>query len=407
MENRLKHLNRLMDKEMSRTPVFKENDEHNILAAIKNTTPEKKVKPKNQMFPRLLTAALFAGIIFTSYTVFNNYLTPDTATEVKKPETRYAQEFTQASSQLSYDVNTRELTIKGMVKNTTDFNSEPFQAKVNILSEELASSLGTKSLALDVTLNNVLQPDELYSFEKIVSLDLEIVNENTFKNAVQVEVYSKTKTLTSFVIDNISFKEVSVDQPVENEEPADQQPPSPEESIPSTDDQMTEEKEKEKQTAKESLAELEEKYGKKRTPFKNIDVISKNGYFYMNGITIDNTMEESLQMLGPYDNYYDTGYHSSINGVWEIESSLDHSYLDLEFNQSGKEGKVIHITYNTLDKAYVEEWMSKLGTPFLEKPTGSKFFYHEKSKQMLIVSDWGDYMSIILQYETNLDLYKK
>jgi hypothetical protein len=407
MENRLHHLNKIIDNEMSKTPVFTEKDEQNVLAAIKRTPPTRMANKKKTVVPKLLTAALFAGIIFTSYTVIDNYLTPDSATKEKKPETRYAEEFTQASSKITYDVSTRELTIEGTVKNTTNFNSEPFQARVNILKNDLSTDLGTNSFNLDVPSNNVLSPDEPYSFEKVINLDLGIVDENTFKDAIQVEIFSKTKTLTSFVIDNITYEDAHVDDPKESEQPADQQPPAPEEPKLSTENNETDQKEmnQENQTTKESLAELEKKYGKKRTPFTTIDVVSKGTNFYINGITLGKSLEQILQILGPYDDYSDTGYHSPITGAWNIKSTLSDSYLEMEFNKPGKEGNVTSIRYRTSDRAFVEKWVTYLGKPFSEKPN-VKFFYKEDSQQMLIVLNLDNYYEVILQYETNLEIYQ-
>jgi hypothetical protein len=407
MEKRLKHLNHLIDKEMSKTPVFTIKDEQNILTAIKNSSSQKVGKRKKTLVPKLLTAALFAGLVFTSYNIVDKYLTTDTAIEVKKPEIRYAQEFTQASSIVTFDVKTRELTIKGTVENTTKYNSEPFQARVNILKDDVAAGLGTKSLTLDVPPKNILKPNEPYTFEKVVTLDLGIVDENTFKDAVEIEVYSDTKTLTSFVISNIEYKESPEKEPAETDLPEDQ-PTVPDESETATDDKKVDQDETNKteiQTAKESLEELEKKYGKKRTPFTKVDVVSKDENYFINDITLGKTLEEILQTLGPYDDYFDTGYHSPINGIWSIESTLSDSHLSMEFTQSGKEGKVIIIRYPTLEKAYVEKWVAQLGTPFKEKPN-VKFFYKEKSQQMLIVHDWGNYYEINLQYETNLGIYQ-
>ncbi|MFG6496193.1 hypothetical protein P8610_12575 [Fictibacillus sp. UD] len=407
MENKLKNLNRTMDEHMSSTPVFTNKDEQNILLAIRDKSTRKTTKRKNTFVPRLLTAALFAGVIFTSYHLMDNYLKPETATEIEKPEVRYAQELTQASSMLTFEASTRELTIKGTVNNTTDYNSEPFQAKVNILNEDVADALGTKSLTLDVPPNHFLKPDEPYSFEKVVTVELGIVDENTFKDAIEVEIYTKTKTLTSFVIDDITFNTNEVKEP-DTEDKLVVEENETEETPSTNQDKKTEQEDIEEvnQTAKESIEDLEKQYGKKRTPFNNIDVTNKNDLFYVNNITLGVTLEEALQTLGPYDNYNDQDYHSPVYASWNFKNAAEESELYLEISEPGKKGKVSYIGFKTLDRAYVENWVNQLGKPFLEK-TSSKFYYEEKSQQMLIIQDWKTHYDISLQTETNLELYKK
>ncbi|MFD1359159.1 hypothetical protein ACFQ4X_14660 [Fictibacillus halophilus] len=412
MENRLKHLNRIIDQEMSNTPVFTEKDEQNILSAIKNTSPTRINRRKKNIVPRLLTAALFAGVILTSYTVIDNYLTPETTMEIEKenkPDIRYAQEFTQGSSLVTYDVEKRELSIQGTIMNPTDFDSEPFQVKVNVLNDDVANDLGTSSISLDIPPNRILKPDESYSFKKNLKLNLGIVDENTFKDAFEIVIFSGTKTLVSFVINNVDFAAPAT-KPDETTEIADQNEQPADQSETAKEDDKTETMEdepanQENQTTKESLAELEKKYGKKRTPFTTIDVLSKASNFYIKEITLGKTLEQILHTIGPYDNYSDMGYHSSITGEWNIKSTLTNSVLSMEFDKPGKAGKVISIRYVTPDRAYVENWISKLGTPYSEKPN-VKFFYKDVSQQMLIVLDMDNNYEVTLQYEENLEIYQ-
>jgi hypothetical protein len=428
MENRLHHLNKIIDNEMSKTPVFTEKDEQNVLAATKSTPPTRMANKKKTVVPKLLTAALFAGIIFTSYTVIDNYLTPETAIKEKKPETRYAQEFTQASSKLTYDGSTRELTIQGTVINATDFNSEPFQARVNILNDVLVKDLGTKSVTLDIPSNNILKSNESYSFHKMVTLNLNIVDENMFKDAVEIEIYSKSKTLTSFVITNVEYKIPHGEKPVEENEVASEKDTTntkdkPEESVIGTKPEQDEGKNQDDPIVKEdeipepSLAELEQLYGKKKTPFGNVPVEGRvqNQTFYLNGITLGMTKEETLQILGPYDKFSKdkTNKEDPSSAQWKMVTADKNSIKnDSEYSiVYNTDQKVNYISFFTLHNSYVEEWEKALGEPYHETEYGETFYYFKETKQMLsldaVYYEYGyNHYDVTLWYEENPEEYK-
>jgi hypothetical protein len=428
MEDRLNHLNRLIDSEMSKIPVFTEKDEKNILTAIKNASPSRMGKRKKTILPRLLTAALFAGIIFTSYTVIDNYLTPETATKEKKPETRYAQEFTQASSKVTFDGSTRELTIQGTVKNATDFISEPFLARVNILNDVLVKDLGTKSVTLDIPSNNILKPNESYSFHKMVTLNLNIVDENMFKDAVEIEIYSKSKTLTSFVITNVEYKIPHGEKPVEENEVASEKDTKnakdkPEESVTGTRPKQDDDKNeadpivKEDEIPEPSLAELEQLYGKKKTPFGNVPVEGRlqNQTFYLNGITLGMTKEETLQILGPYDKFSKdkTNKEDPSSAHWKMVTADKNSIKnDSEFSiVYNIDQKVSSIRFFTLHNSYVEEWEKALGEPYHVTEYGETFYYFKETKQMLLLDavyyNYGyNHYDVTLWHEENPEEYK-
>ncbi|RZT21348.1 DUF2382 domain-containing protein [Fictibacillus sp. BK138] len=406
MENRFKQLNRIIDNEISKTPVFTEKDEQTILSVIKNASPSRITKRKKTVLPRLLTAALFAGIIFASYTLIANYLTPDTAIEEKKHEIRYAQEFTQASNQLTYDVSTRELTVKGMVKNNTNFESEPFQAKINILSDVMASSLGTKSLVLDVPLNKVLKPNESYSFEKVVTVDLDIVDENTFKDALEVEVYSKNKTLASFVMNNITYEEATVKEPVKSEETPVQKDPEP------SNDETTTPSTQQETNGEVSLADLEAKYGKKKTPFERVNILNNNGTFYFNGITVGMKSEEINRILGPYDKH--SILHDDLSGHntarWKVKKN-DNLYVHYEGDpETDYTARMLTVHLNEDE---IRELTTTLGEPYYVNNNGYTFYYLEKSQQLLYINDGSlvqqkDYegYQVVLRFDDNPEMLK-
>lgn len=68
MEDKLKNLSAIIDKEISTSKVFTDRDEQRILSAIKQPIyPKAQTKKRCSFVPKLLTAARFSGIIFTSY----------------------------------------------------------------------------------------------------------------------------------------------------------------------------------------------------------------------------------------------------------------------------------------------------------------------------------------------------
>ncbi|WP_137791007.1 hypothetical protein [Bacillus sp. E(2018)] len=392
MEKQLKHLDQIIDKQISDAPVFTSKDKQNILAAIKDSTKQPLRQRRKTFVPRLLTAALFAGIIFTSYTMIDSYLTPDTATEIKKPEVKYAQELTQSSSKLTYEVATQKLTIEGAVKNATPYTSEPFKARVKILKEDVAASLESKSLALDDdSTNHILRSDESYSFNKVVTLDMGIVDENTLKDAFEVELYTEDKTLTSFVIRDIDYKadEIEVEEPPVSEQP-DQEttPEEPKQEVTEPTPSVPEQTEKTDEEL--SLQELEKKYGKKKTPFNSLDIESKNGKFFVNGITIGMKSDEINKILGPYDKHsisYDD-YSGHNIASWKIKNA-DHIYVNYKGEPNTNYTSYMLIVHINEDQ--FKKLTSTFGEPYYMNSNGITFYYLESSQQQLAINDGSLY----------------
>jgi hypothetical protein len=383
MENRLKHLNRIIDQEMSRTPVFAEKDEQSILSAIKSTSSTRINKRKKTIVPRLLTAALFAGVIFTSYTVIDNYLTPETTMEKEKekeikPEIRYAQEFKQGSSLVAYNVEKRELSIQGAIMNPTDFDSEPFQVKVNVLNDDVANDLGTNSVTLDIPPNRILKPDETYSFNKVIKLNLGIVDENIFKDAFEIVIYSDTKTLASFVVNDVDFKSPAIDEPDKTTELADQneQPADQSETAKADDNEETN-----IENNKDS-EELESKYGKSQTPFTYIDVASKDEKFFLKGATVGMNKEDHLKILGPNDETFKSNGNGQNSYMWNVESDKAEP-APYFVNYTMDSDVSYQMSFHTREKDVIK-WVSKLGEPY-QTTDLARYFYHKSSKQLLSI----------------------
>ncbi|MBH0164257.1 hypothetical protein IHV12_04980 [Fictibacillus sp. 7GRE50] len=396
MEKKLKDLRQTLDQQISINPVFTKKDEVNILLSIQNSSFNKKAgKKKNIFLPKLLTAALFAGVVFTSYTLINTYLEPQTAIEIKKenkkPKVHYAQELTQASSTLSFEVSKRELTISGTVVNTTNYNSEPVQAKVNILDEDVAKALGAESLIIETPTNQIIKPNESYSFKKVVTVDLSIIDENTFKDAVEVEIYSKENILTSFVINDITYL------PNEEKEvkPPEEKPIAEEKNDESTDtpDNTTINEE----ILKEPIEELDEESAivekpeeikeQKKTPFDKVNVSYQGGKYYLNGVTTEMTLEETVKVLGLYDQKYisDVEYDAQNTYSWKTKINNNPPYDFLSINYLD-ENKSFYLSIY-LQKRERDELVNQLGKPYhILTSSGSVFYYSESSKQLLDIS---------------------
>lgn len=412
MENRLKHLNKIIDQEISKTPVFTQKDEQNILSTIKNASSSslRINKRKKTIVPRLLTAALFAGVIFTSYTVINNYLTPETTMEIEKenkPDIRYAQEFTQGSSLVTYDVEKREVSIQGTIMNPTDFDSEPFQVKVNVLSDDVANDLGTSSISLDIPSNRILKPDESYAFNKTLKLNLGIVDENTFKDAFEIVIFSDTKTLASFVVNEVDFKSPAIDEPDKTTELADQneQPADQSETAKADDNEETNIENNKDSEAQEKLTELESKYGKSQTPFIYIDVASKDGKFFLKGATVGMNKEDHLKILGPNDEAFKSNGNGQNSYMWNVESDKDEP-APYFVNYTMDSDVSYQMSFHTREPD-VLKWVGKLGEPY-QTTNLARYFYHKSSKQLLsIIYVKEDIYEVDLRIEENPDRYIK
>ncbi|ANC78850.1 hypothetical protein ABE65_019410 [Fictibacillus phosphorivorans] len=390
MEKKLKDLRQTLDQQISTNPVFTKKDEENILLSIRNSSFNNKVgKRKNTFLPKLLTAALFAGIVFTSYTLIDTYLEPQTAIEIKKenkkPKVHYAQKLTQASSTLSFEVSKRELTISGTVVNTTNYNSEPVQAKVNILDEDVAKALGAESLIIETPTNQILKPDESYSFKKVVTVDLGIIDENTFKDAVEVEIYSKENILTSFVINDITYlskEEKEVESQEENtsiEEKNVESTDTPDNTIINEEVELAEES-----AIVEKPEEIKEQ---KKTPFDKVNVSYQGGKYYFNGVTTEMTLEETVKVLGLYDQKYisEIEYDAQSTYSWKTKINDSPPYEFLSINYMNQNRAFTLSFY--LKKKERDALIQQLGKPYhIHERSESVYFYSESSKQLLDIS---------------------
>jgi hypothetical protein len=412
MENRLKHLNRIIDQEISKTPVFTEKDEQNILSTIKNTSSSSSRinKRKKTIVPRLLTAALFAGVIFTSYTVIDNYLTPETTSEIEKEnklDIRYAQEFTQGSSLVTYDAEKRELSIHGTIMNPTDFDSEPFQVKVNVLNDDVANDLGTSSISLDIPPNRILKPDESYSFNEVLKINLGILDENTFKDAFEIVIFSDTKTLASFVVNDVDYISPAIDEPNNATELADQneQPADQSETAKVGDKEETNIENNKEAEAQEKLKELESKYGKSQTPFTYIDVVSKDEKFFLKGATVGMNKEDHLKILGPNDEAFKSNGNGQNSYMWNVESDKAEP-APYFVNYTMDSDVSYQMSFHTREKDVIK-WADKLGEPY-QTTDLARYFYHKSSKQLLsIIYVKEDIYEVDLRIQENPDRYIK
>ncbi len=209
-----------MDQEISKEKVFTKMDEQHILSRIKQDT---KV-PTNQpisFIPKLLTAALFLGIIFSSYLFFDNEWISKPNVFIKK-ETPVSPMLTykisgEGSVRYSPYLDKGQLNIKLLIKNETSAKlKEPLSYRITFLNEKLVNAVGTKTFLVEPKNLPPLGPNERESITKQFVLTGEVVKEDLI-NAIQVDTISGTKALNTFVIDAIEIDAQITDKEVAEE----------------------------------------------------------------------------------------------------------------------------------------------------------------------------------------------
>jgi hypothetical protein len=208
MEGKLKKLSTSMDQEISKGKVFTKKDEQHILSRIKQETKS----PTNQPFsyiPKLLTAALFSGIIFSSYLYFENELMSKPNIQIQK-ETPMSPVLTYkvsgvGSARYSPFLDKGQLNINLLIKNETNVKlTKPLRYRITFLNEKLVNAIGTKAFLVEPKNLPLLGPHDRESISKQFVFTDEVVKEDLI-NAIQVETISGTKTLNTFIIDAIEY----------------------------------------------------------------------------------------------------------------------------------------------------------------------------------------------------------
>ncbi|MBY6037214.1 hypothetical protein KUV80_11140 [Fictibacillus nanhaiensis] len=227
MEEKLKKLNYTLNKEISKTKVFTEKDEHHILSEI-NRLSKPKVRQKKplSLLPRLLTAALFLGILFSSYVFFDQELASDQNVQTKKETPVYSLKVSGQGSVLYTDVDQKQLVVKFLITNkTTSTIKKPLTYRITFMNDKLVNAVGTKSVMIQPENFSPLGPEKSEGISKQFVLNAEVTKEDLY-HAVYVETINDDKTLHSFVINQVDYAVAEMkDELAENKKEPSQEKP--------------------------------------------------------------------------------------------------------------------------------------------------------------------------------------
>jgi hypothetical protein len=242
MGDHLNRLNKIMDEQMSIDSVFSEKEEQNILRKI-HEQKKQPIMRKKSFVSALLTAALFAGLLFVTYSFFEESIQPKQQAvednkdkemkeekeikdnekiadekEVKeeKPEdvpVNYDEYFTDPNGEVEINKETNTLKIWGGFINLADNESPQFAVKVNFLNQNLEGSLKELEFYFEDARYANTQPDEVFQFSQEVPLLKDITKED-LENKVQLSFIVDKKVVKTYVLENIHVIEKS-ETPVE------------------------------------------------------------------------------------------------------------------------------------------------------------------------------------------------
>jgi hypothetical protein len=233
MENKLKKLSTTMDPEISKGKVFTDNDQQQILTRIRDlSSPRKRTKKGLSLIPRFLTAALFLGIVFTSYHFTKEVPVPQTQPNVETNQekahvTIEGVKGDDSSAKYLLQNDQKKLIIHLRITNISDSTiKDKLKHKITFLNSALVEASGFRSNIIELAELQELRPQDTAIISKEFNLKKEITKED-LNNAIKVETMSDSEIYSSFVIDKIDYevekkKEKIVEEKEEekNEEPA-------------------------------------------------------------------------------------------------------------------------------------------------------------------------------------------
>lgn len=233
MEKKLKKLSTTMDPEVSKVKVFTDKDQQQILTRIKGlSSPKERTKKGLSLIPRILTAALFLGIVFTTYHFIKEVPAPQTQPNVETDQEKTHVNMERVAgdgSSVKYLLQNdqKKLIIHLRITNFSDrIIEEKLKYKITFLNSTLVEATGFRSNIIEPEELLVLRPQDTASISKEIVLKSEITKED-LNNAIKVDAMSDSKTYSSFVIEKIDYEVEKKEQVAEegkevekNEEPA-------------------------------------------------------------------------------------------------------------------------------------------------------------------------------------------
>ncbi|WP_416729764.1 hypothetical protein [Fictibacillus sp. JL2B1089] len=212
MEERLKKLSTTMDPVISKGQVFTDKDKQLILTRIRKlSVPKVRSKRHRTLLPRLLTAALFSGIIFSTYVYFDKepvqYSQPIVETKQEEPPVRIPNVSGEGSSaEYTSNIDEKKLTISLRITNNSDSTiTNRLKYRITFLNSEVVKATGTESFTIEPPKYSSFESGDTKSISKEFNLTQNVARDSLEK-AIKVETISDSKTHHSFVIDTIKYE---------------------------------------------------------------------------------------------------------------------------------------------------------------------------------------------------------
>ncbi|MBN3554030.1 hypothetical protein JYA63_07135 [Fictibacillus nanhaiensis] len=238
MEERLKKLSTSMDPEISKVQVFTDKDKQQILTRIRKlSVPQVRSKRPRTLLPRLLTAALFSGIIFSTYVYFDKEPVPQTQpnVQIKQEEPPVIiQNVSGLGSSVEYSSNSeqKKLKISLLITNKSDSPiKNKLKYRVTFLNSSLVKATGSESFIIEPPMQSAIESGDTISISKEIILSQGVAKEE-LENAIKIETISDSKAFHSFVIDSIEYEETKQIEKDKAEVPQQQKEEKKEEPVP-------------------------------------------------------------------------------------------------------------------------------------------------------------------------------
>jgi hypothetical protein len=319
-----------MDQEISKSIVFTEEEEQQILTKIFKT-PAPRTHVKRPSFFVFLTAALFSGILFSSYVYFDKELSSKPNLQKEEAHIFYQSVSGEGSAEYSPYLDKKQLNIMFLITNQSNKTiKRPVEYRITFLNSELVKAVGSESVTV-VPTKASLVPGKSDSITKKFILK-DVIAKEDLVDAIQIETISGTKILDSFVIKTIDY------QINENTEDDD------------------------------------------NSFIKKINIDKADGKFFVNGVTLDMSMKEAYRILSrPLDG----PLKHLITSIAIREDYNDPNLYEdsLGFNFS-EDNKTSFISVSVSESDDLDTDINELGNPYYT----SEHYYDANTNQILSVA---------------------
>jgi hypothetical protein len=187
MEDKLKKLSIIMDQEILSKKVFTNEDEQQILSNINQThAPRAHVKRPSSFVPKLLTAALFSGILFSSYIYLDRELSSKPNLQQEEVPIFYQSVFGEGSAEHSLYLDKKQLNIKLFITNQSNKTiKRTIEYRITFLNPELVNAVGSESVTIEPTKSPSLDLGKSDSITKQFVLNCDVAKKDLI-DAIQI-----------------------------------------------------------------------------------------------------------------------------------------------------------------------------------------------------------------------------